>query len=121
MPKVYLSASFLRQAEMRDVREKLALHGIRVVSSWLDEQNQRPEEVCAARDLEDIENADELLSFTELSDAGYMTGGRHVELGYALGRGVSRFAIIGPRENVFHHLSFVEQFDSLDAWLAART
>ena len=59
-------------------------------------------EYCSAvalRDLGDIEAAQMVISFTE--DNGGGKGGRHVELGVAIG--LRKFLIVcGPREHVFH-------------------
>lgn len=44
-------------------------------------------------------------------------GGRHVEFGMALAL-AKRCIVIGPRENVFHLLPQVEQYDSWEQYLA---
>ena len=69
----------------------------------------------AAEDLEDVLRADCLVSFTEEPAAGVAwaaRGGRHVEFGIALAMG-KRLCVVGPRENIFHHLPRVEVFRSL--------
>jgi len=75
-----------------------------------------PDKIAEA-DLEDVARSNGLLFFAEDSSAGYLTGGRHVELGYALGRGLWIW-VIGDRENVFHHLPRVRPFATVGAWMA---
>src|SRR5260221_13260147 len=55
----------------------------------------------AAEDLADIDQADAVVLFTQAGR--HFAGGRHVEAGYALGKG-KRLVVVGPRENVFYHL-----------------
>ena len=55
----------------------------------------------ATDDLEDVLAAEVLMAFTEEPRSGNSRGGRHVELGIALGTGRHRIVIVGPRENVF--------------------
>lgn len=48
-----------------------------------------------------------MISFTEPPRSGASRGGRHVEYGIALARGV-RVIVVGFRENIFHWLPQVE-------------
>jgi len=57
-----------------------------------------------------------VISFTEHPRSTNSRGGRHVEFGIALGQ-MLRVWIVGPRENVFHCMEEVRQFDS---WTQAR-
>ena len=57
----------------------------------------------AAVDYEDVAAAHVLIAFTSRPADGPSRGGRHVELGLALGMG-KRVIIVGPFENVFHRL-----------------
>ena len=56
-----------------------------------------------------------LLFFSERGDAGYMSGGRHVEWGYAIARGLHLW-LVGFPENVFHHVRRAQVFASVDEW-----
>jgi hypothetical protein len=121
--KVYLAARYSRNDEMRGVRDVLQALGYEITSRWIEdlggkygqgsftaEQLNGDPEYCervARRDLEDIENADTVISFTSAENGG--KGGRHVEYGLALGLG-KRLVIVGPRENVFHTLPAVEWY-----------
>lgn len=118
--KVYLTAMWDRQSNMRDVREKLQADGIVVTSRWLDEKpsgpmESHPVEVVAAgaqMDLDDIDGADAVIVFSEDRLIGYTTGGRHVELGYAIAKG-KPIIVVGPRENVFFYLPQIRFADSV--------
>jgi hypothetical protein len=119
--KIYLAGRFGRQTELRVVRLELSTMGFPVTSRWLDQQNPgdwpdgTPFEVLnndpasvapfAVRDMEDLLEADTVISFTD--GAFGARGGRHVEFGLALALG-KRMLIVGPRENLFHTLGRVE-------------
>lgn len=61
----------------------------------------------ASDDFEDVTAAEIVISFTEPPRAKANRGGRHVEYGIALARGV-RVIVVGHRENIFHWLPQVE-------------
>jgi len=122
--KIYLAARYSRNDEMRGVRDVLTAYGHEVTSRWIDqhggelEKSFTPEalaadpEGCAlfARaDVEDLEAADTVISFT--SEGGGGKGGRHVEFGLAAALG-KRMIIVGPLENIFHTLPIVEHYPS---------
>lgn len=115
--KIYLAAKYARREEMEEIALMLMnTHGYDITARWVfgGEEGKTLEEI-ALFDLEDVDEADTVVSFTELPDM-YTTGGRHVEFGYALGAG-KRLVVIGPRENVFHNFPTVEQFDTLEDWI----
>jgi len=72
----------------------------------------------AEHDRDDVLAADMLVAFTEPPRSCATRGGRHVELGLALGYG-KRVAVIGPRENVFCWLPQVEHYAGWPDLLAA--
>lgn len=100
---VYLSAAMARAAEMRGHAHALHARGLRCVSTWpLAPAGEATLADCcraAVQDLEDLDRAGLILAFTE--GPGAWTGGRHVELGYALAQRKA-IVVIGPHENVFH-------------------
>lgn len=109
---VYLASRFSRIEEMREYAEQLASHGIGVTSRWIRGGHEMPAGATgfsadewdrfAIEDIEDIQNADVFVTFTEHPGApGRARGGRHVEYGIALALHTP-IIIIGPRENVFH-------------------
>ena len=119
MLRVYLSARWQRQEEMRGVRTRLESLGVKVNASWLDEKiGDRTEREAAEIDVNEVSSADILIAFTETPEVGYYTGGRHVELGVAIALSVP-IVCIGPRENIFHHMERVTQFDALGDWIAS--
>jgi len=108
--RIYLAARFDRGAEMRDVAANLACAGHFVTSRWIHKAPGDPGLLAAIQDIEDLADADCLVSFTEPPTAGVpwaARGGRHVEFGVALMAG-KRLCVVGPRENLFHYLPPVE-------------
>ena len=103
MTSVYLVARYEWQAQMREVADKLAAAEIQVTSRWirgLCDEMSGPE--AAELDLEDIDRADCLVLFSDPEGGA----GRHIEFGYALGKG-KRLFIVGQPESVFHFLRVV--------------
>jgi len=113
MKHVYLAAQYERHPEMRHYRNMLSDIGIKVTSRWIDthggtlaealgeaELNANPERGIqfALIDIEDIHEADTMISFT-----GAGRGGRHVEFGIAWTLS-KRLILVGSREHVFHTL-----------------
>lgn len=114
--KVYLAARYSRRTELLGYAAELDACGIEVTARWIQGLHEIPpkgveansakhHQWCAMDDIEDIEAADVLVAFTEDADNVHWrnTGGRHVELGYAFGRG-KHIIICGHHENVFCHL-----------------
>ena len=94
-----------------------------MVARWLDRAGDKKlwlkDAAAAAEDREDLLGADMLLLLTSVPRQGYTTGGSHTEFGMALAAGIP-VAVLGRRENVFHHLPEVRQFEtpgSLVSWL----
>jgi hypothetical protein len=93
---------------MRQIAEGLRRRGHWIVSRWIDGQDTDDRQ-AVARDWEDLHNADCLVAFAETPGApGRQRGGRHVEFGIALARGI-RVILVGEPENVFHYLPRVEK------------
>lgn len=67
----------------------------------------------ATEDFRDVSMCELLIAFTEPPRSNHSHGGRHVELGIALGM-MKRVWIVGPRENLFCWLEDVRQFDTFD-------
>jgi hypothetical protein len=140
---IYLAARYTRRVELCGYREELWQRGIDVTSRWLNGSHQLSDigtpigdagellvetgdqeradalrRKFATDDIEDVLAADELVAFTEVPRTSNSRGGRHVELGIALGAG-RRVTVIGPRENVFCWLPQVRHFDSWPEYLGA--
>jgi hypothetical protein len=131
--RVYLASRFARQLELRAVARELETDGFEVTSRWLmspgpladdDLRDSGPAAEFAQMDFEDLSRAHICVAFTEHpNQARPGRGGRHTELGIALGLGLE-VILVGPREHVFHCLPGIEQCtDWPDARqkLAART
>lgn len=128
---IYLAARYSRNAEMRERRDFFRRWGYEVTSRWIDRhpdddgvpqlQSSFTPEVLATTpdvtqpfaevDLEDLDRADTVISFTEGPRGVGGKGGRHVEFGYAVAAG-KQLVLVGPREHVFHTLPRVKQFDT---------
>ena len=132
----YFAARYSRHPEMRAYRDELHAAGdFEVTSRWIDchnealEQSFTPEALNAdpegrwiygKHDIEDLESADVLVSFT--GNGGGGKGGRHIEHGYFLGwYSSARVVIVGPRENIFHCHPGTEVYPDWAAFLAAET
>src|SRR5436189_259717 len=63
--RIYLAARFDRGAEMRDVAASLARAGHFVTSRWIHKTPGDPGLLAAIQDIEDLAEADCLVSFTE--------------------------------------------------------
>lgn len=140
---IYLAARYTRRLELCGYRAQLQALGHQVPARWLNgghqlDNNGRPlgengelmfetgaPEVdhfrwrFAQDDFEDVSAADLLVAFTEEPRSGNSRGGRHVELGIALGQG-KPVAVVGPRENVFCWLPRVSHYPDFPTFLVRR-
>lgn len=139
---IYLAARYGRREELCGYREQLVAAGHVVTSRWLQGSHQigpagQPltddgeaaiewgtsalaaelRQAFAWEDLLDVASADLLLAFTQEPYATPTRGGRWVEFGYALARGIS-LTIVGPRENLFCWLPVVRQYDTWEEALS---
>ena len=115
--KVYLAALFSRRAEMETYANKIAENGHEITARWVyggEDGLSRTE--IALMDIEDVDKADAIISFTHPRGTMTTGGGRHVEFGYALAKG-KKLIVIGAYENVFHHMPNVQIYSDLDSWL----
>ena len=134
--KIYLSSAYHRRLELCTYRDQLQARGHEVTSRWLGGPEQLDTDgnplgqdreamfergdpamdelrvMFAGNNVDDIADADMLILFT----GGGRRGGSHVEMGIAIGLN-KRLAIVGPRENVFHWLPGVRQFDGWNGLL----
>lgn len=104
-PSVYIAAPFEMQMEAVQLAARFKVHGIGCTSRWLtaiDDPCHDAAQMC----LSDVASAD---AFVCLNPEDYRkrgTGGRHVEMGFALALRKPVF-VIGERTNVFHYLDCV--------------
>ena len=117
--KIYLAARYSRMEELRGYADELVAAGHVVTSRWINGGNGIPETAdvdmesqrFALEDYRDLSAADTVISWTEPPRVeSTARGGRHVEFGLALAMG-KRLLVVGPRENLFHTMPNVHQFD----------
>jgi nucleoside 2-deoxyribosyltransferase len=123
--RVYLAASYSRKKEIFERAEHLRSLGVEVTSTWMLEPHspnstlgELPFEEyvsLAERDLEEINEADTIILFTQDPTKPFVRGGRMHEFGYAHASS-KRLIIIGPRENIFHYLPIVEVHHSWESF-----
>lgn len=83
-----------------------------ITSRWLTQLDENGDE-WARNDLADVDAADVLLAMNPVDWERGGTGGRHVELGYAIAR-EKQVVLWGRRSNIFHHLSSVRVIERLE-------
>lgn len=125
--KVYLAAAWSKRLEISQVADRLRAYGVIVTSRWLEEESTDPrttdkEDYLQERaeiDLQDIDEADVLIRFTDTEQnqkvvaSRLLSGARMVEFGYALGKG-KRVFVVGGAQNIFDRLSWVTHFITVD-------
>lgn len=122
--RFYICARYGRRDEAEQLAVQLQDMGHTITSSWLGqvESEMAVDESAvvtaqlARRDLNEVKEADALVTLSELEDNPWGRGGRHVEFGAALAFGKQVF-VIGPMENLFHYLPEVLVFDLIDDFL----
>ena len=109
--KVYLASRYQERLTIQELARMLTERGIAVTSRWLaGDHDDAPHVLCATEDFEDIDAADVLAIWNPPHHHGTGSGGRHVEVGYAIARG-KRVVLMGERENVFHSHPAVHVID----------
>lgn len=112
--KVYIAAPFECREMARRLQRLLVLHKVEVVSRWISEEmtfgTDADNREFALNDLHDIATADLLVALNPEGWERKGTGGRHVEVGFALGIDLP-VLLVGERSNVFHWLPAVTQID----------
>ena len=138
--RIYLAARYSRRLELRGYRDQLEKCGHTVNGRWLDGAHQidryglpigdhgealveggdehRAAELrlkLAIDHFREVVSSEILVAFTEppAGSGGRNRGGRHVELGIALGRGMKVW-VVGCRENLFTWLDGVQFFPTWD-------
>jgi hypothetical protein len=117
MAKIYLAAKYSQRETMFYVRDVLRAVGHEVTARWIDGTDTF--ETGGAMSLEDVRRSDVLIAFSLDRGDLHAGGGRHVEFGIALERGI-RIMVVGPKgEHVFHMLPQIEHYNNLDEARAA--
>lgn len=102
---VYIAGRSEDQAVAQTLRERLATRGIGCTSTWLNGFIADPRK-AALICLTDIARADAVVLVNDEKVHRTGTGGRHTEVGIAIGTG-KPVVLVGKQENVFHHLALV--------------
>lgn len=124
--QIYLAAMYSLREQIKEHAALLKREGFSVTSTWLRERKDPKTNIgdCSDRflcehaviDIRDIRRADVFVIFTVEPTTPTLRGGRHVETGIALALD-KQVIVCGPRENIFHFLPQVLQFDTFDSVL----
>lgn len=106
--KVYIAAAFINRHIAREISRHFRRSGFKITSRWLNYEDPESE-TLANMCLEDICAAD-LLVLYNWNQHPSITGGCHVEFGYALALN-KEIILIGDKSNVFHQLKQVRHFE----------
>lgn len=110
--KIYIAAPYpTRDAAIAAMHQLEAL-GHMITSRWLKAPDELADE-HARKDLADVAEADALIALNPAGWEDIGTGGRHVELGYALALD-KQIVLVGRRSNIFHYLSHVRVIERLE-------
>lgn len=118
--RLYLAAKFSKRAIVLVIAKSLTRSGHQVQARWLtnhvDDGSPEIQSQWAMEDLEDLEAADRVIVFQLPLRDPEPSVGRHIELGYALGRG-KPVVLVGDRNCVFHHLPIITHFSTITTFL----
>lgn len=118
-PKIYIASLYSRREEMEEHANKLEAAGFYITSTWVyGGEEGLDNEAISELDLNDVDEADMVLSFTLPYGTMFKGGGRHVEFGYGLARG-KEMVIVGELENVFHWVPEVKRYDSVEEFISS--
>lgn len=109
---IYIAAPFDLHTVATHVMQWLESQGHTVTSSWL-RGHEGLDDAHARLDLADVARADTLLLINPEGWERSGTGGRHVELGYALRMG-KQIVVLGVRSNIFHYLDCVRIIERIE-------
>lgn len=112
MIKVYIAAPYPERALAVKTMQRLEWQDIEVTSRWLKGGDALTDE-WARNDLDDVARADVLLALNPIGYSNMGTGGRHVELGYAIALNKA-IVLVGERTNIFHYLSNIKVLDGAE-------
>jgi nucleoside 2-deoxyribosyltransferase len=117
--RIYLAGKYKWRGVILCIAAKLEKRGHEITSRWLNGSHEdlaeHAQERYAREDFEDIDAAEEFILFQLPVDDPEVSTGRHVEYGYAIGRGKS-IIIVGQHSSVFHRGEHIRKFPSLDAF-----
>jgi nucleoside 2-deoxyribosyltransferase len=107
--RVYIAADSFLQADVKELRDELVNCGVEVTSRWIDAKleafyptSELVLEKAACDNFSDIDRAVFLVAYNPMTRHKSGTGGRHVEMGYALAKTKTVLYVGEKLENVFH-------------------
>lgn len=109
---VYIAAPFQLRNRAQLLRSGALSLGLISTARWLDVDAEDWNDEWARKDLDDLDRAKVLLLLNPEEWATEGTGGRHVELGYAIAR-KKAIVLLGARTNIFHHLNVIHTADDI--------
>jgi nucleoside 2-deoxyribosyltransferase len=112
----YLAARYDRMEEMRRYAADLRALGHDVRCRWIEGAESKDPAEGAKMDVEDIDECDTLIMFSDPPGTSVKGGGRHWETGFASALG-HEIILVGPREIIFHHRPDIQQFDTWNLFL----
>jgi hypothetical protein len=129
VPKLsfFLASSYVNKPHMREIRDKLAKMGHRVIARWIDEPHSPHSKIgdfedaelsaMSDRDVEDIRDVDVLAHFTGENERG----GAKEECGMSIGMRLEgldmQTFVVGPRVNVHDYNYLVDHFPTEEEFL----
>ena len=109
---VYIASRFLNKSGVKSLTAKLAtaVPPIHCIQTWPDEVLGSDTKANALRDLQQIQEADTVLVWTDACEK--TPGGMNFETGYAyaLGKNIIQ---VGPRVHIFLNLKDIKHYDSI--------
>jgi nucleoside 2-deoxyribosyltransferase len=120
--KIYLAAAFAQKDEVAQRAAEVVALGHSITHDWFNDPplpgngiDVTTKEECKRRARADLHGISKANLIVVLAGLSY-TGGKHVEVGYAMATG-KRIALVGKPENVFHWL-IGEQYDTWEQFVA---
>lgn len=114
MRKIYLAARWPRMNEMAGYALQIEGLGHEITAQWVfNAEAGKTREENALMDFRDVSRSDLVVSFTHPRGSMQTGGGRHTEFGLAAAWDIENW-IVGEREQIFHHLPDVLQFDTFE-------
>lgn len=125
--KIYIASRWDDRDDALMIKKFIEERGLICTSTWLtphDEQSmdalkkaviEKPRQ-RAIKDFEDIDASDVYLVYSPTKSHRNGTGGKHVEMGYAMAKGKT-CVLVGVRENIFHYHPAVRVVDGVEAFL----
>lgn len=119
--RIYIAATSKDFEKAQALAAKLRAKGHKIMSSWHDLPGTTVSDALGWSEKLEKFNHPEIQStdlFVALQPSHLVTGGMHVETGYALGRGIS-VAVVGPAQNMMLYAKLCTHYGTEEAFLAS--